>query len=82
MQNADPNEHFTLCFGDIPFMKAIKSTFLSLTSNVPVQLVIANQCPLMKSFQFGEAPFFMKVSKLGHHEKVLEGLWGHAQLFR
>ncbi len=32
-------------------------------------------------FLDGEAPFFMKVSILGCHKKVLIGLWGHAQLF-
>jgi hypothetical protein len=32
-------------------------------------------------FLDGEAPFFMKVSKLGCHEKVLKGLWGHTQSF-
>ncbi len=32
-------------------------------------------------FLDGEAPFFMKVSMLGCHEKVLEGLWGHTQSF-
>jgi hypothetical protein len=32
-------------------------------------------------FLDGEALFFIKVSKLGCHEKVLEGLWGHTQSF-
>jgi hypothetical protein len=38
-------------------------------------------CCLCLQFLDGEAPFFMKVSKLGCHKKVLKGLWGHTQLF-
>jgi hypothetical protein len=32
-------------------------------------------------FLDGEAPFFMKVSKVGCHKKALVVLWGHTESF-
>ena len=64
------------------------SNFFASTSNVPVQFAV---CCHLKSlalnkeipvhFLDGEAPFFMKVSKVGCHKKALVVLWGHTESF-
>ena len=42
-------------------------------------MALEEEIPL--HFLDGEAPFCMKVSKMGCHKKVLVVLWGHTESF-